>query len=369
MSSGGSSLSQGEGLRRGVYLHIPFCASKCGYCNFYSCVAARSVQETYVSALCRAVETAGTGEEIATVYIGGGTPSVLPEDAFDRIFCSLRHAFDCSQAEEITVECNPDSADENFFQRLKHAGVNRISMGCQSFVEEELQQLGRRHTAADARRAFRAARNAGFDNISLDLMLAIPLQTKESLTRSLQAVAELSPEHLSAYLLKIEEGTPFSRRPILPDDDLAADLYLLASEFLSCKGYEPYEVSNFARKGFRAKHNSAYWQGREYYAFGPGSYGYLCGERFFWEADLSRFLSGTPRRIIEERLSAEDIRREKRILSLRTSDGVKVDGLTYEQAAYLNGLIPSGLVKASDGRFSLTPSGFLVSNEILSHLF
>lgn len=355
--------------QRGIYLHIPFCASKCNYCNFFSAAATEDVKKEYVKALCREIKAAATGEKIATVYIGGGTPSVLPEDSFDAIFSALYASFDCSETKEITVECNPDSVSFSFFRNLKELGVNRISMGCQSFVPEELKRLGRRHTPERAKQAFFAAREAGFDNISLDLMLAVPLQTKESLSFSLETIAAMKPEHISAYILKVEEGTSFFREKIIQNDDFSADLYLFTSDFLSCQGYEHYEVSNFAQKGRRARHNAAYWQGKEYYAFGPGAYGYLNGERFSVPPDLPSFLSGTIGKTVDEKLSAEDVEREKRVLALRTSDGVKKSDLTAAQRAYLSSLIPHGFAKETPDRIALTPGGFLVSNEILSRIY
>lgn len=358
----------GTDEKRGLYIHIPFCASKCRYCNFYSRSCDEQTKTEFLSALCREISAVGGGK-VSTVYIGGGTPSVLPEGSLERLFSALENTFDLSGVGEITVECNPDSASKAFFLEAARCGVNRVSMGCQSFVSEELAFLGRRHSPEQAKQAFFAAREAGFSKISLDLMLAIPFQTKESLLFSLEEIASLDPEHVSAYLLKVEPGTPFSFLNLPQNDDFSADLYLLASEFLTCKGFEHYEVSNFAKKGCRARHNSAYWQGKEYFAFGPGAYGYLNGKRFSVEADLQKYIAGNAEVQVEEVLSEADVSKEKLMLSLRTADGVRRSDLTEKQAEILSSLIPHGLAEKTEDRFFLTPRGFLVSNSILSEIF
>ena len=356
---------------RGMYIHIPFCSSKCSYCSFYSKVQKKEVIEKYVSALCNLIKReANKKYKINTIYIGGGTPSVLPYSAFKDIFSAIS-LFNIDNCKEITVECNPDGCSTEFLSSLKKLGVNRISIGSQSFIDDELKALGRKHTAKDIKTAFNNARKASFDNISLDLMLAIPLQTSNTLEISLSEIISLRPEHVSAYILSIDKNTVFEKKGIICDELLAEELYLKTTETLKSSGYEHYEVSNFALGGKRAMHNSSYWQGAEYFAFGCGAYGYLEGKRFHIEETVDEFIksNGIVEKIIDETIEEADKIKENIMLGLRTSDGVKENNLTREQAIYLDTLIPEGFVEKKNRVFALTSRGFLVSNEIISNIF
>ena len=359
-------------MSRGVYIHIPFCASKCGYCDFYSRTSNVETQEAYIRALCNQIrQYLQNGDKaIRSIYIGGGTPSVLGNGQLTVLFQALS-GFALAKGGEITVECNPDSADEAFFSEIGQCGANRLSIGAQSLIDEELHKLGRRHNAGQVKKAFDLARHAGFDNISIDLMLAIPGQTNNSLIKSLQETVKLDPEHISVYILKVEKNTLFEKKGVpQPDDDIAADLYLAAAAFLKSHGFEHYEISNFAKPGKQAVHNSSYWEGNEYIAFGCGAYGYLNGIRYHYQKDLQNYIqnNGLLEPQIDEALSPEAIFEEKRMLSLRTNRGISKKDLNSRQLRFFRQLAAQKLALETSQSFILTAKGFLVSNSIIAEM-
>ena len=280
----------------GLYVHVPFCGGKCPYCDFYSLRGTPAMMDEYTR---RAEETitetgAKLGRGADTLYFGGGTPSLLGAARLSRLISAARQAFGLRNA-EVTVEVNPDGDLGDFFRELKAAGANRVSIGLQSADAEELRLLGRRHTAADAARAVREAQDAGFDNISLDLMLAVQGQTEASLTRSMDFCAELGVRHVSAYLLQLEPGTAYWKNRAalrLPDEDAAAALYLSAVQGLRERGFLQYEISNFAQPGYESRHNLKYWHCEEYLGVGPSAHSFLNGERFHQERGVAAFLRG-----------------------------------------------------------------------------
>ena len=346
----------------GLYIHVPFCKRKCAYCDFFS-AAAKNTEE-YVRAVIRNIKAAG--RKYDTVYFGGGTPSLLEAGQIADILA----AADISEGAEISMECNPDSADFDYLCGLRSAGVNRISFGVQSLDNAELAALGRLHDADKAIEAILSAEKAGFGNISADIMLATPMQTAESLSRTIDALLKLPLTHISAYLLKVEKGTPLSLDSALlekvPDEDSTADMYLMTAEKLSAAGFEQYEISNFARKDFECRHNLKYWRCEEYFGIGPSAHSFLDGERFFCPADTEKFISQP----LQERvfLSRGGDPEEKAMLALRlTKEGLPLAEFP-EAEKRAEPLLKSGLVKKEQGALMLTAEGCLVSNEIICRL-
>ena len=268
----------------GIYIHIPFCIKKCSYCDFVSYENRLADAESYVAALLREMESY-CGVQVDTVYIGGGTPTALPPHLLVRILEGVRTCFSLAEDAEITVEANPATFCTEGFEALFKAGVNRISLGAQSFNDRELLALGRIHTAEQTKQTVAAIREAGIQNISLDLMFSLPGQTKESLFFSLKEAISLAPEHLSCYSLTLCEDTPLcdavrAGKLILPDDDTDRDFYALLCDMLAQHGYEHYEISNFARRGYRARHNTKYWIRAPYIGLGVAAHSFYCGRRF-----------------------------------------------------------------------------------------
>lgn len=358
----------------GLYLHIPFCVSKCGYCDFFSAPATEETIDAYAAALCRSLDRWGKRlmRPADTLYFGGGTPSLLGGTRIAAILEAAKAAFGLEEA-EITLEANPGDDLAGTLKAAARAGVNRVSLGVQSGVDSELAALTRRHSADDAVQAVKAARAAGIENLSLDLMLGIPGQTEESLEKSLDFLTALEPEHISAYLLKIEAGTPFEReRPAVADEDLSADLYLAAVGYLTDRGYRQYEISNFAKLGYKSRHNLKYWNCDEYLGLGPSAHSFLNGKRFFYEKNLTAFFLGAPPS--DDGTGGDP--EEYAMLRFRLSEGLvfhqfeerfgrPVRETVREKAKKL---AEQGLVSADEFHVALTSKGFLVSNQVLFQL-
>ena len=361
----------------GLYIHVPFCMGKCPYCDFYSVTPGEEAVDGYIKRTLELIAEYGRdcAEEVSTVYFGGGTPGLLGAKRLGELLEGILRSFPVAGGAEITCELNPAGLEAGFFRELKSAGFNRLSMGMQSADEGELRMLGRRHGPGDVERSVELARAAGFGNISLDLMLALPGSSPESLQESIDFAARLSPEHISAYILKIEPGTPFASQGLqLPDDDSAADQYLLTVERLSRLGYSQYEISNFSRPGYESRHNLCYWQCGEYLGLGPAAHSFYKGRRFHWERDLNGYLRGEAPAddgpggsmgefaMLTLRLSRGLIERE---CVLRFGgDGGKMFSRVRERALSL----PGALIAAGPGKVAFTPEGFLVSNALLSRL-
>ena len=357
----------------GLYLHIPFCNGKCPYCDFYS-VNPRSEKVTaYVDALCREIDKAGGIYD--TVYFGGGTPSLIGSDNIAKIIAHINRTPDC----EATLECNPsDTGSENSafdFSVVAKSGINRISMGLQSADNTERKILGRRGGCDDVERAIARAKNAGIENISLDLMLGIPNQTAESLKKSIDFCKNSGAKHISAYILKIEEGTPFYKIKStlsLPDEDETCDLYLSAVEMLEKAGYKQYEISNFSEKGFESRHNLKYWHCEEYLGIGASAHSFVDGKRFYYERSIDDFISGISP--VDDGFGGDE--EEYIMLALRLSEGLVFD--EYEKRfgkpvpetviKKARELQKHGLLIVEDNSISLTVKGFLVSNSVISSL-
>ena len=370
----------------GLYLHIPFCRQKCVYCDFYSLANSESRMDEYTDALCAHLELwapRAAEHSVDTVYFGGGTPSYLGADRLRRILDTVLRQYSVRNTAEITLEANPDSAgDPAVLKQLREAGFNRISLGMQSACAEELAEIGRIHTPEQVHSAVSAARTAGFDNLSLDLIYGLPHQSMDRWAENLSAAVALHPEHLSCYGLKVEPGTPlFARRETagLPDDEVQADMYLYTVEFLRNAGYKHYEISNFSKPGRESRHNLKYWFLGEYLGFGPGAHSDFSGERFACSRDLSAYLQGirahSPIFSEQEVLTAADRTSEWMMLGLRTVYGLDPAAFeaTFHQpfsmfVPFLNQCRQAGYTAFEDGRWHLTPQGFLLSNQIIGEL-
>lgn len=366
-----------SGKPLGIYVHIPFCKSKCEYCDFYSLGGSRDRRTTdqYLQALADHIRETGRlapDYTVDTVYFGGGTPSFFGAENLEKILDELQKRFHFGADPEITLEANPDSAqDISALRQLHDAGFDRLSLGMQSADDAELRRIGRVHTHAQTVRAVENARAAGFDNLSLDLIYGLPGQTMTRWQANLDAALALAPEHLSCYGLKVEGGTPLSARRerfTLPDDDAQADMYLSAVGLLARQGYEQYEISNFCRPGRASRHNSRYWTLAEYLGFGPGAHSDFGGERFALARDLDAYLAGHT--VYSERSapSARERETERVMLALRTTRGVTADTLPEAARRILRNCEAHGLAHLSGGFYALTPRGFLVSNAILVDL-
>ena len=371
----------------GLYIHVPFCRSKCQYCDFYSLACKDDkLMDGYLDAVCAHIKEAGAlapGYKVDTVYFGGGTPSFLGADGLATILTTIRRNFDVDNNAEITFECNPDSVSDKLLHRLRAEGFNRVSLGIQTDDDDTLKKLGRPHTYAQAVTAYQRIRKAGFRNISVDLMYGLPGQTLRSWQETLDNVLKLLPEHISCYGLKVEEGTPlwsYKDAANLPDDDLQTDMYLAAVELLRSRGYRQYEISNFSRKGLYSRHNMKYWTGGEYLGFGPSASSDFAGKRFTLCRDIQTYIQG----IRDGGEVMEDVQEiplreragEYLLLRLRTSQGIAADEyerlflLPFEPLSKILAEQRSlGYVGVNDhGRWYLTPKGYLISNSIISDL-
>ena len=367
----------------GLYIHIPFCKSKCIYCDFYSLPSSEEKMDRYVSALCRQlaeIAPRAAAHEVDTVYFGGGTPSWLGEKRLRQILKTVEKRYRLAKKPEVTLEANPDSAgDWKVLRALRRAGFNRLSLGVQSADDEQLKILGRPHTFAQAEEAAAAARRAKIKNLSLDLIYGLPGQTLESWKETLEKAAALSPEHLSCYGLKVEEGTPLRdmlETLDLPDDDAQADMYLWTVERLEELGYRQYEISNFAKPGYESRHNLKYWTLGEYAGFGPGAHSDLGDVRYAYIRDLDAYCLGVEAQgdILSEneRIPPRERDVEYLMLGLRLAKGVSRQEFEYRfrlpfgpvQAA-LERFERSGHAVLRSGRWHLTPEGFLLSNQII----
>lgn len=359
----------------GLYLHVPFCAGKCPYCDFYSLSPSPGQMDRYQKRMEELLALWGRrlGRRAATVYFGGGTPSLLGAGRLSRLLEAAGEAFGILPGAEITCEVNPGSVNREFFRDLRAGGFNRISLGMQSADGGELKALGRVHTPAQVRSAVDAARRAGFDNLSLDLIYGLPGQSLARWLKNLAAAAELSPEHLSCYGLKAEPGTPlYAHRDTLPGDEAQAEMYLEAVAFLEARGYRQYEISNFAKPGRESRHNLKYWALGEYAGFGPGAHSDFRGRRFAWARDLESFLRGERRCSESQAMTPDDRREEWLMLSLRLARGL--DPAEWERRfhrsfgpflPFLERCRQAGYAAFDSARWRLTPRGFLVSNQII----
>ncbi len=363
----------------GLYVHIPYCVRKCSYCDFCSFpVGCSGVPDEYVSRLCDEIASYSdrVSRPLDTVYFGGGTPSLLTPSQMARIVNAIKNSLAVSPSAEITLEANPGTLTSEKVIAFRDLGFNRASVGLQSIHENEMKKLGRIHGYDEFLSSYKMLRDAGFDNISVDLMYGIPYQTKDSFAETLSSVIKLSPEHISVYGLMVEEGTPFfSERDSLPlpTTDEECDMYYMAADMLADAGYTHYEISNYARRGYESRHNTLYWRLGEYIGVGAAAHSFFDGARFFNTSDVGEYISGsdTEKNACPEALS--DLAYEYAMLRLRLKEGFLLSdyedrfGVSFTSGKddILARLEREGLVSLVDGKIALTERGFYLSNSIL----
>lgn len=374
-----------------LYVHIPFCVRKCEYCDFLSAPTGADTQQEYVRNLLLEIEQKGvrcTDYEVTTIFFGGGTPSILKAGWIADILDAIHRNFKVRKDAEITIECNPGTLTFEKLSIYKSAGINRISVGLQSASDAELRELGRVHTYEDFLKSYDLIRKKGFSNVNIDLMAALPGQTLKSYEQTLRRVLALKPEHISAYSLIIEEGTPFYEKyeadellrekgekpQILPSEETERLMYERTKELLLAHGYERYEISNYARKGYACRHNVGYWRRENYLGFGLGSASLLENERFHNTTDLTDYLGGDYLAYEQEKLDKKSQMEEFMFLGLRMTEGISTEcfrqtfGLTVElvYGPVLEQQIADQLLRKEDGRIFLTERGLDVSNYVMA---
>lgn len=367
-----------------LYIHVPFCVQKCNYCNFYSLVD-KSYFDVYVDAVCKEIDKYKTDlcdRVVATVYFGGGTPTLIGSDGLGKILSYIKKSCNLYDDAEISLEANPNSVTLSMLKELSAHGFNRISFGAQSADSYELKLLGRKHNNRQVAQAIFWSREASFSNTSIDLMIGVPSQTMSSLDKSIDFVTSLEPNHISAYMLKLEPGTPMSKARHtldIPDDDDQADFYIHAVDSLANKGYGQYEISNFSKHGAECRHNLVYWNAQEYLGIGPSAHSFIGEKRFYYKNDLKDFIKGSKdtnkHTVVSD--TGGDIE-EYIMLRLRLSEGVLYKNLeknfsfTYEHQNRLEKKAESlqkyGLCISDNDGIKLTTKGFLLSNYCTSFL-
>lgn len=362
---------------RGLYIHIPFCIKKCKYCDFTSYTGREELFERYIAVLETEMKKY-SGEAVDTVFIGGGTPTILSGGQLRRLLTSAAESFKIEKNAEITIEANPQTLDKNKLAVLRDCGVNRISVGVQSFNDAELAAIGRIHNAETAYNTVRLIRENGFENINIDLMLSLPLQTKKSLAKTLRTAFELEPEHISLYSLILEEGTPLLREVergevTIPEEDTDREAFAYAAAELAAHGYAQYEISNFARQGRECHHNIKYWSCGEYIGIGAAAHSYMGGVRFSNTASLEGYLSGNFESGERTALSERDRISEFIIMGMRMTQGISKTEFYRRFGCSVDELFGEAVKKFTDGGFleekgdflCFTSRGIDVSNSIL----
>ena len=378
-----------------IYIHIPFCVKKCAYCDFLSCPADDETKSRYVQALCKEIEWAKDCLDeylVDTVFIGGGTPSILEEKYIGQILDTLRSAARISDDAEITIECNPGTLTMEKLENYKEVGINRISIGLQSANDEELKSIGRIHNFDEFKESYKLAREAGFENINVDLMSALPGQTVESYKETLNKVISLNPEHISAYSLIVEDETLLKERVEsglveLPNEDDEREMYYMTKDILEKAGYKRYEISNYAKDGFECRHNVGYWKRTEYLGFGIGAASLFRAKRFYNTSDINRYINMLERDVMnadevwksinenEETLTKNDEMEEFMFLGLRMMDGISADDFKESfgkdiKSVYgevLEKLESQGLLVTEQEIIKLSERGIDISNQVLAN--
>lgn len=358
-------------MTKNVYIHIPFCKSKCKYCSFIS-FPALDLKERYLDSLRREIVSSYRHEKLDTLYFGGGTPSLLNAVEFKR----LLDLFEFDKNTEVTVELNPETITLEYLMQLKDLGVNRLSFGCQSFDDDILNIIGRRHTSSDVENAVKIAEDCGFTNVSLDFIYGLPSQTIKGFSDDLEHALSLGVQHISLYGLKIDEGCYFYKHipENLPDDDMQADMYLKAIGIMKNNGFEHYEISNFSKPGYNSRHNLHYWDNGNYYGFGLAAHGYDDGTRYFNTSDLSDYIKNPLVHKGEHKLTKQEQLEEEIFLGFRKMSGINVEeinrkfGIDFSKkyAQTLDKYLSYKYLSETNTGFKLTDSGILISNVILS---
>ncbi|HYS53521.1 MAG TPA: radical SAM family heme chaperone HemW [Thermoanaerobaculia bacterium] len=360
----------------GLYIHLPFCRVHCAYCPFVVSTDA-AMQDAYVDALVREITTGSGGEEVDTIYFGGGTPSRTPPEHLQRIVNAIRSQFSVERDSEFTIEANPEDVTVDAMALWKSLGINRLSMGVQSFNDAELQAIGRIHGSQRARDAIRDAITSGV-RTSVDLILGLPDQTADSFRASMDEAIGSGVGHLSVYMLDLDEETALKRRVesgvvTLPPEELIASLYVEMVDALQRAGFSQYEISNFARCGEESKHNLRYWRRQHYHGFGVGAHSFIGERRFANTRDLRRYIAGDFAPVFSEELTEVERRHESAFLQLRQSVGINCDDLLQlcgkEAVEWIENGVNNGWLRREGVRVAFTPEGFLVSSELISQLF
>jgi len=359
----------------GLYIHIPFCKSRCIYCGFYSTVGT-SLAQQYVDAVCREMEIRDRGvEPLETIYLGGGTPSQLSIEQLQQLFLYINKVYD-HQVKEVTIEVNPDDVTAEYAKVLPQLGINRVSMGAQTFNDRRLRFLHRRHTAEQVAQAVRLLRESGIQNISVDLMYGFPNETIDEWQQDINAVLDLQVEHISAYCLMIEEGTPLHNMGIKPaDEDTERQMFEVLIDKLTSAGYEHYEISNFALPGYHSQHNSSYWHDIPYIGLGAAAHSYDRNCRSWNVADIRQYIESIRQDLLpteQEEIDAATHYNDCITTALRTSDGLDLTTLPDYYRSYClqeaQRFLNDGLLRLHDNHLILTRKGLFVSDYILSDL-
>lgn len=358
-------------MTKNVYIHIPFCKSKCKYCSFVS-YPKLELKDEYIKALVKEIKHSYKGELANTIYFGGGTPSLLKEEEFAQIL----NLFNTNYKTEITVELNPETITLNYLKNLKKTGINRLSFGCQTFNDEILKIIGRRHNSKDVENTVNYARNAGFDNINLDFIYGLPEQNIYDFEKDLKQAIKIGVEHISLYGLKIDENCYFAEHPPsnLPNDDAQAEMYLKAIEILTHNNFLHYEISNFAKQGYQSKHNLNYWDNSTYYGFGAAAHGYENEIRYYNASDLDEYIKNPLRHKHTHKLSIQEQLEEEIFLGFRKMAGINIEKInkkfnidfSEKYSAIINKYISYKFLKETNVGYSLTNDGILISNTILA---
>ena len=367
----------------GIYIHIPFCKKRCTYCDFYTEVAPKLIPRL-VDSICKEIEIRADylpSNQIDTIYFGGGTPSVLKPEQFSAIFKAIYATFSVSENAEITFESNPDDLSVHFFESISSLPFNRISIGIQSFDNEDLKRINRRHNGNQAVEAVQNAQKAGFDNISIDLIYGLPYQTIEKWEKQLDMALSLHVQHISSYGLTYEEGTKLweqrEKGEIIPvDDDTMNEMYLLLVKKMKEKGFDAYEISNFAQKDYRSRHNSSYWKQQPYIGLGPSAHSYNISERQWNISSILKYIYAVENKTDfyeTENLTVSEKFNDYVMVSLRTAEGIDLEYIEKEFGSEFvieclqnsQPFIDSLHLNLSENRLSLTTKGVLISNQIL----
>jgi oxygen-independent coproporphyrinogen III oxidase len=368
----------------GLYVHVPFCLKKCAYCSFYS-QAGRQDRSRYIAAVTKQLRQCSSPRPLTSIFFGGGTPTMLPAEVLSRLLAECHQRFSCAEDAEISFEANPATVDLSALQTLRQAGFNRLSIGAQSFQDNELHRLGRPHSAEDAAQTVRLARKAGFSNISLDLMYGLPDQTLQTWQATLEQALSLAPQHLSIYELTIEDGTPFARQQErgelhLPNEDTVLRMLEATQQMTGDAGFCRYEISNYALPGFECRHNLNYWRSGDWLGLGPSAVSSLDGTRCTAIADVDEFCcrleSGQEVWQEQETLEPEAAFRESVVIGLRMTDGIALDELRHRfgidtEAYYgetLTRFVRLGMLELARGHLRLTAQGLLLANTVMAEL-
>ena len=371
----------------GLYIHIPFCQQKCNYCDFYSFSATDKEKEDYINALCAHIEMEADRYkeyEFDTVYIGGGTPSIITPPLIEKLGFTIKNHLNLTQGVEFSIEINPGTLTEEKLNSYKKIGVNRLSIGLQSTDDKQLFMLGRIHSLKDFENSYYLARKKGFDNISLDLMYSLPNQAKKEFLKALEKAISYNPEHISAYCLKIEENTHFGKIKdilALPNEDEEYETYISLVDTLEKNGYSQYEISNFSKEGKRSQHNMKYWLSQEYVAFGPSAHSYFEGKRYSYKPNVLEYINSIQNGIAPKKQFEDENRHslskidEYVMLRMRLSDGVDCKefkdmfGKDFLcEYPKIQEFVDYGYVAFKNNTYSFTPKGFFVSNYILTEI-